>query len=43
MFTVLTFAGLTFMLSQQSQNALSPYQNVISIPVEEAHITIHLP
>ena len=43
LFTLLTFAGLKFMLSQQNQSALTPYQNVISAPAEEAHITIHLP
>lgn len=43
MFAALSFAGLKFMLSQQNQRALSPYQNVISAPAEEAHITIHLP
>lgn len=42
-FAVLTFAGLKFMLSNQNQNALTPYQNVISAPAEEAHITIYLP
>lgn len=42
-FSVLTFSGLRFMLSKQNQSALSPYQNVISAPAEEAHITIHLP
>jgi len=31
------------MLSKQNQSALAPYQNVISAPAEEAHITIHLP
>jgi len=43
MFAALTFAGLKFMLSKQNQSALAPYQNVISAPAEEAHITIHLP
>ena len=43
MFSALTFTGLRFMLSQQNQNALAAYQNVISAPAEEAHITIHLP
>lgn len=42
-FSVLTFAGLRFMLSQQNHHALSAYQNIISAPAEEAHITIHLP
>ncbi|QCS11731.1 DotU family type IV/VI secretion system protein [Acinetobacter radioresistens] len=43
LFALLTFAGLRFMLSKQNQQALLPYQNVISAPAEEAHITIHLP
>ena len=42
-FALLSFAGLRFMLARQEQTALSQYQNVISTPVEQAHITIHLP
>lgn len=43
LFAALTFAGLKFMLGKQNQSALVPYQNVISAPAEEAHITIYLP
>ena len=43
LFAALTFAGLKFMLGKQNQSALVSYQNVISAPAEEAHITIHLP
>ncbi|MFW2018586.1 type IVB secretion system protein IcmH/DotU [Acinetobacter ursingii] len=43
LFALLSFAGLRYMLSNQSSHALAPYQNVISAPAEEAHITIYLP
>ncbi|ENW02625.1 type IVB secretion system protein IcmH/DotU [Acinetobacter beijerinckii] len=43
LFALLTFAGLKYLLSTQNETALMPYQNVISAPAEEAHITIHLP
>lgn len=43
LFALLTFAGLNYLLSTQNETALMPYQNVISAPAEEAHITIHLP
>ncbi|NHB59154.1 type IVB secretion system protein IcmH/DotU [Acinetobacter shaoyimingii] len=43
LFAVLAFSGLRYMLSQQDKAALSKYQNVISAPAEQAHITIHLP
>lgn len=43
LFALLTFAGLRYLLSNQNQKALAPYQNVISAPAEEAHITIYLP
>ena len=43
LFSLLTFAGLKYLLSTQNETALMPYQNVISAPAEEAHITIHLP
>ncbi|MBC9230481.1 DotU family type IV/VI secretion system protein [bacterium SPL81] len=43
LFALLTFAGLKYLLSTQNETALIPYQNVISAPAEEAHITIHLP
>lgn len=42
-FCVLTFSGLTYMLSKQQQSSVSTYQNIIQAPVEQAHITIHLP
>ncbi|MDA3464547.1 type IVB secretion system protein IcmH/DotU [Acinetobacter nosocomialis] len=42
-FALLTFAGLRFMLNNQIDKALSTYQNVISAPQEQAHITIYLP
>lgn len=42
-FALLTFAGLRFMLNNQNDKALSNYQNVISVPQEQAHITIYLP
>lgn len=43
LFAVLAFSGLRFMLSQHDKATLSQYQNVISVPAEQAHITIHLP
>lgn len=43
LFALLTFAGLKYLLSTQNETALMPYQNVISAPAEEAHITIYLP
>jgi type VI secretion system protein ImpK len=43
LFALLTFAGLKYLLSTKNETALMPYQNVISAPAEEAHITIHLP
>jgi type VI secretion system protein ImpK len=43
LFAVLAFSGLRYMLNQQDKAALSKYQNVISAPAEQAHITIHLP
>lgn len=42
-FALLTFAGLRFMLNNQNDKELSNYQNVISAPQEQAHITIYLP
>ena len=42
-FALLTFAGLRFMLNNQNDKSLSNYQNVISAPQEQAHITIYLP
>lgn len=43
LFAVLAFSGLRYMLNQQDKAAMSKYQNVISAPAEQAHITIHLP
>ena len=43
LFALLSFAGLRYMLSKQSTNSLATYENVISTPTEQAHITIHLP
>ncbi len=31
------------MLGHQANSSLAPYQNVVSAPAEEAHITIYLP
>lgn len=42
-FTLLSFVGLKFMLINQKNTSLADYQNVISSPVEQAYITIHLP
>lgn len=42
-FAIASFAGLHMLLSQQDHRALAPYQNVISAPSEQAHITIYLP
>ncbi len=43
LFALLSFIGLNFMLSKQNDSALSAYQNIISSPIEQAYITIHLP
>ncbi|OTG67800.1 hypothetical protein B9T25_07370 [Acinetobacter sp. ANC 4470] len=43
LFALLSFIGLNFMLSKQNDSALSVYQNIISSPIEQAYITIHLP
>ncbi|HJF27202.1 MAG TPA: type IVB secretion system protein IcmH/DotU [Acinetobacter lwoffii] len=43
LFTVLSFAGLKYMLSSEGTKVLTQYQNVISVPTEQAYITIHLP
>lgn len=43
LFAVLSFAGLRYMLNQQNDASLSKFNNVISTPAEQAHITIHLP
>lgn len=43
LFAILAFTGFRYMLSKQENAALSQYQNVISAPIEQANITIHLP
>lgn len=43
LFTLMSFASLSFMLSNQNDKLFSIYQNIISQPVEQAYITIHLP
>lgn len=43
LFAFASFFGLFYMLSQNQQNTLSQYKNVITAPIEQAHITIHLP
>lgn len=42
-FSILTFTGLRVALNQQTNTALSQYENIITPPVEQANITIHLP
>jgi type VI secretion system protein ImpK len=37
LFALLSFAGLRYMLSNQSSHALAPYQNVISAPARSSH------
>ena len=43
LFALLAFSGLRYMLNQQEQQSMTQYNNVISAPAEQAHITIHLP
>ena len=43
LFALLSFIGLNFMLLKQNDQAFSKYQNIISPPIEQAYITIHLP
>lgn len=43
LFTILSFAGLNFMLSKQNTRALSQYQDVIGVPAEQVNITVYLP
>lgn len=43
LFALLSFSGLRYMLNKHDQTAMSQYNNVISAPAEQAHITIHLP
>ena len=42
-FAFLSFGSLRYMLTQQNMSSLAAYENVISAPSEQAHITIHLP
>lgn len=42
-FALASFIGLHYVLSKDRNAAFSQYQNVISVPAEQAHITIHLP
>lgn len=41
--TVISFLGMYYTLFKYQQQALAPYQNMIIAPLEQAHITIHLP
>lgn len=43
LFTMISFAGLYYMLVQQQHLSFSKYQNIITAPAEQAYITIHLP
>ncbi len=43
MFALASFAGLRYMLANQENKAFQQYQNIISVPAEQAYITIHLP
>ncbi len=43
LFALASFFGLHYILSKDRNTAFSQYQNVISVPVEQAYITIHLP
>ncbi|AOA58847.1 type IVB secretion system protein IcmH/DotU [Acinetobacter larvae] len=43
LFAILSFTGLYFMLNKQNHTSLNQYQNVITTPEEQAHITIYLP
>lgn len=43
LFALASFVGLHYVLSKDRNAAFSQYQNVISVPVEQAYITIHLP
>ena len=43
LFALLAFSGLRYMLGKHEDTAMAKYQNVISAPAEQAHITIHLP
>jgi type VI secretion system protein ImpK len=41
--TLLAFIGLRWMLQRQTQNDLSAYQQVITLPAQSANVTITLP
>ena len=43
LFAVLTFSGLKILLNKNQNSSLAKFNNVISTPAEQAHITIHLP
>ncbi len=43
LFALFSFIGLRYFLAQNEHDALSSFNNVITTPVEQAHITIHLP
>lgn len=42
-FALLTFTGLRIALNHESNSSLAKYSNIISVPTEQANITIHLP
>ena len=43
LFALASFVGLHYVLSKDRNAAFAQYQNVISVPTEQAYITIHLP
>lgn len=43
LFTLLTFAGLRYLLANDEHTALSGYKNIIRPAIEQANIIIHLP
>lgn len=43
LFTLFSFAGLQYSLSTERTKIFTKYQNFMSIPAEQAYITIHLP
>ena len=43
LFALTSFIGLHYVLSKDRNTAFAQYQNVISVPAEQAYITIHLP
>lgn len=42
-FSLLTFAGLRYMLASDEYAALLPYKNIIQPAIEQANIIIYLP